>query len=202
MGNTFVKLYGEELEIVKLIFNKTNAEAEKILNDYISKKGLNVDLKSLHENGYVKYRYYPLVSKVGVVEIQPRCKNYFEMEKDYSKTSVSSVSFGTVSGSNIAIESKGNVNQFSVNVASGCDASKVIKEIRGLIPSLDDEYIENEIIDNVDQIELEIAKSSPDEGKLQRAIARINKILEPVAHLATVSTLLLHISGLWGLLKT
>jgi len=198
MGNTFKKLYGKELEIVKLIHDKTDAEAEQILNDYVSQNSLYTELKYLKDNGYVSF-ISDLSGGIGIVRILTLCKNYFAMEEDHLKSStpMSLTVNGSVSHSNLAM-SNGNINQ-SLTVSTE-NALEIISKIRNLIPSLNNTDMENEIIDNVEQIEQEIKNSNPNKGKFQRAIKRITTILEPMANLATVSALVLHINELQNLL--
>ena len=196
----FNKLYGREKEIVTGIYDKIGDDAFTYLQEkYGSYRDMCDELESLKTNGYVSYNL-GATGRVTNFKVLPKCKNYFEMEADAMKTSSNNKVIvynqdGNIGNLNAAASSSG-INQ-SINSSPTLDEIiSLLSGMKDLLVTLDNETVRDDVLDDLEQIENEIMSPYRDESKIKRAMRRISSVLEPIKHITTVTTLLVHLDKL------
>jgi len=106
---------------------------------------------------------------------------------------------GTIHGSQYNIQNIFQQNaQFNGDAASK-DQSGILQlllEMKRLAISIDDNYIKDDVVSDLDVIKMEVESSTYDNSKVERAMRCIRRALEPIKHVTTVSTLLVHLTTL------
>jgi len=76
------------------------------------------------------------------------------------------------------------------------EAVSILTKMVELTGELEDVNIKGDLLDDFDRLKSEILAPTPEKTKIQRALRRVECILEPIKHITTVSTLLVHFNEL------
>lgn len=100
----------------------------------------------------------------------------------------------------------GNNNIVKSTINSNPDAQNkaisILTEMEELAKELENANIKGDLLDDIDTLKKEIVSQTPDNSKIERAVRRVGNILEPIKHITTVTTLLIHLKTLLPVIST
>ena len=220
-GNiVFEKLFGKRREIVKAIYTMTNEDAKHYLRKLAKEReiaeGYSGTLSEEQRDNYFVVTFFRdeinALEKEGFIEITTntfngiislsitqKCRDYFEMEKEYERTmeaksNVLNVDARGNSG-NLTVAGRDaiGITQITANQTDIEQALNMLNKMKNLleVSGLDDN-IKTSIEDDLDIIKLDIESQTPKQSKVNSAMRRIEAALLPLRNIAAVSTLLVH----------
>ena len=193
------KLYGREREIVEAIHNKSDLEAKDALNKkYNEIANIRDELNSLAKKGYIYVEWD--IFQGCHLSILPDCKTYIQREADYEahqRPFITVHAQGNQGNINIAGGDATNINQ-SVNCSSNfVEMLEHISALRNLIEVLNvDDNIKSDFNDNLYSIQRELTSQSPDWSLIKREKGRVEKLLDSIKDVTTITTLMVHFNAL------
>ena len=215
MMNEFQRLFGKRREIVEAIHSMTNEEAKAYLRKLAKERetaaGYDYNDSSLTEqkrddwfvitfirdevNALIEDKFIEVdvnsFNGIWGLTITQKCRDYFEMEKEYERTMAAkqiSVDARGNSGNLIIVE--GNAHNFTQTVNNGDTQGEILQilnEMKTLLADLDDEEVKGDVGDDLDQIEAEVNASTRNKSKIMRPLQRIKEKLESIKNSAAVA---------------
>ena len=219
----FQKLYGKRREIVAAIHRMTNDEAKCYLRKLAKEREIangydysNSALSELERDSYfvitfirdeinslVEDRFVEIETNTfnGILRllITQKCRDYFEMEKEYERTMEAKSSVVNVdargSSGNLIVAGRDAIGatQITANQTDITQVLDMLSKMKNLLEVSDlDDNIKTSVEDDLDIIKSDIETQAPKQSKIISAMRRIEAALLPLRNIATVSTLLVH----------